>query len=991
MNDRFEELAEQSRTQPFAGFVCWKPEQVGAILNTEAAAPSARVLAATHHPVPLEQLDVSTAGVLRPRRTASEDEVVDVVAETHREAMIVPIIGPSGSGKSHFVLWLKAQLELREGASRRVVHIPKWQLSLPGVIDQLLQGESGPEFDDLRKKVHEVSASSDERAAAERFRNELCVALGELSPGDDDPDRAYVLDKLPSLLYDDAYARHLFEEKAALRRAVRTTRGGDTGSGDGETDEARFVPGDLPITLHGDEDKLGESANDFLAALRDARTETVTYELLNDVRDIAMRRVFGVEPNQLVRAMRELRRRFYERDNKMEIVLLIEDFTSLPGVQYELLEAMLELPLREGKQEICNLTAVIAVTSDRFNEILAHSDTLRTRLQSQGHVYSIDPHVGEDESALSTDDVEEFVARYLNAARVGQETIDARDGELPSICGECAHQSHCFAAFGATDRMGLYPFNHEVLAHLARAREMKLNPRDWVTTLRDTLSGEARALSAGEFPRTEWAETLMPADPEDRAEIALPSEVAVAAENTAHGERRKWLQTLWSETRDGVTDLDDVIHEAFQLSKVGQKIAPVPPQPGEDPKPPGQRADPIDLWVNGAVLKADQARKIRRALHQAILDRAGGATLLLSADNLETVFRPESINIDGAQGGGQLGADAVVLHYERSAESAEFFRVALDDSRSGTRGLAATARYLAHLEAQAGELNAFLAQRRRIWLEQIGPLTRALALAGLVFGRAPDATPAGLLKGIFERDDLPTASASQWFDALVGERPAKARGFGRDHLMRFTTALRSLDARDPAVLDASPLLKYLDDALTKSAVPDKSELPQQAAALATAFARLEPALENALTYLKEWRDAVSELIGDGTRLEVLVKRLNTLGARVRRSGEDLRLTLPARYEDDTPALLDKISGLIDRWETASLGERITAVLALDRPRLDELLEATRETSRELEQATKAIAKRAKQDGAGRSGDLAAQLVAELDGIEHVIGELYANA
>src|SRR4051794_24988531 len=200
MNDRFEEIAEQSQALPFAGFVCWKPENVGAVLNTEAAAPSARVLAATHHPVPLEQLDVSTAGVLRPRRTASEDEVADVVAEIHREAMIVPIIGPSGSGKSHFVLWLKAQLQLRGGASRRLVHIPKWQLSLPGVIDQLLQGESGPEFDDLRKKVHEASVSSDERAAAERFRNELCVALGELSPGEDDLDRAYVLEKLPSLL-----------------------------------------------------------------------------------------------------------------------------------------------------------------------------------------------------------------------------------------------------------------------------------------------------------------------------------------------------------------------------------------------------------------------------------------------------------------------------------------------------------------------------------------------------------------------------------------------------------------------------------------------------------------------------------------------------------------------------------------------------------------------------------------------------------------------
>lgn len=989
-HDPLDALKERSEQQPFRGFVCWDENVVSDVINPEAAAPSTEVLLATHQPVPIARLDVSEAGRLRPLDAFTEQDVLEVVKKRSNDPLIVPVIGPSGSGKSHFVLWLKAQLELEASeapaASRRLVHVEKGELSLSSVIEKLLMDERGEEFDALLDSVRKASAALDEEQAALLFRNALAYAIQELARGgrSADEEREYALAALPALLYDDTYARHLLKPDSSLRRAARAA----LGEREDETPEARFEHGDLPVTLHGEENKLGEAARLYLAAMNDARQAAATYTLLNEVRDDAMRRVFGVEPNQLVRVMADLRKRLFDRDPNTEIVLLIEDFTLLQGVQYELLEAMLDLPRRGGRQIMCELRAVIAVTRDRFTEILAHSDTLRTRLQSQGHIYSIDLRLGDDqEEALDREGLAAFAARYLNAARLGPEVVGKYSPEVPNACEWCENRPKCHAAFGdaagsGESGFGLYPFSRRLLEQLTVARGMRVNPRALLDTVRTTLVDEADALRHGRFPRDAWAEALLPADPALREEIELPFSLVETLKRTDAGERRVWLQTFWSSERGAATDVDAAIHEAFAIPPLGTRVEPKPedeqPDTSERQKP--RRTDPLQRWVSEGDLKGDLARRLRRQLRELIVQRAGGTGLLLSAEEFDRVFPEESIRIDGAEGGGHLGQEAIRMQFDRSPETGVFFQQVLTVEVEGWSAVEAVRlpEFVVEIQRRADELASFLEGRRREWESSLGPMLHAQALGGLAFGKAHEVTSSSLLAGAIDTTAAGDRAQAWLGSQVAADRAVESHRRGSAWLLRYATAARAVGS-SAAVVDASPFLRHLEELRATWAIPSPEEVPDVARALTRGLSRLVPAVDAAERYLNEWAADMRQALDDGSGLTELVERIDRTGARVRRRGLiDISFALPAHYDVRARELLPAVEAVISTWQTQSLGDRIVSLLKLDREQLDELLEATRLLTKQMDDA---LSEARRQVAAGRGQDasgLSQSLVTELE-------------
>ena len=212
---------QESGSDAFSKFLCWTPSGVTAVINPEAAAPSSAVLLATHQSVPLRRVDVPDAGEYAVlEQEVDESVVLNAVEERSAGALIIPVVGPSGSGKSHFVLWLRAKLDETSQPTRKVVYVPKGEVNLADVIDLILMDESGAEFDRLRASVREASASLSEERAAEELRNMMAISIQAL-PTDNDEVREAVIRGLPSLLYDADYATHLLARDGAFRRAAR--------------------------------------------------------------------------------------------------------------------------------------------------------------------------------------------------------------------------------------------------------------------------------------------------------------------------------------------------------------------------------------------------------------------------------------------------------------------------------------------------------------------------------------------------------------------------------------------------------------------------------------------------------------------------------------------------------------------------------------------------------------------------------------------------
>ena len=273
-------------------------------MNREAAAPNRAVLLATHQPPRIRRVTLSGAGIYGAEDVVSQDEVLAAVAAATDQSLIVPIIGASGTGKSHLVLWMKARLDNESSPNRKIIYVPKGDTSLPRVIDFILDGRTGSPFDEIRTAVANASRNMTPHEAARRFRDELAVAAAGINAASrgpaSEPLRSHVRAHIGALLDDPVYAARLIGVGRPLRRIVEQAMAGAS------EDAAEFEPADLDLALDAVEQQaLSAPARTLLGDLyahKPLHDEAI--RVLNEVRDSCLSRIFGVEPMQLVAVMR---------------------------------------------------------------------------------------------------------------------------------------------------------------------------------------------------------------------------------------------------------------------------------------------------------------------------------------------------------------------------------------------------------------------------------------------------------------------------------------------------------------------------------------------------------------------------------------------------------------------------------------------------------------------------------------------------------------
>src|SRR4051794_9115214 len=180
MSDRLDQLRSESLTSGYQGFRCWNERDVGDIMHREAAAPSRAVLLATHQPPRIRRVRVTDAGRYGTEDLVDQEQLLTRIREANDQALIVPIIGAAGSGKSHLVLWLRARLEEESAPNRKVIYLPKGETRLDRVIELILDGRTGSPFDEVRQAVASATRSMSLDEAARRLRDELSVAVRKI-------------------------------------------------------------------------------------------------------------------------------------------------------------------------------------------------------------------------------------------------------------------------------------------------------------------------------------------------------------------------------------------------------------------------------------------------------------------------------------------------------------------------------------------------------------------------------------------------------------------------------------------------------------------------------------------------------------------------------------------------------------------------------------------------------------------------------------------
>lgn len=632
---------------------------------TEAETAAEEVFLAVHQPMKLTR---SYYGGNTDPVPQTEEDVLDalLVKRPPSGTLILPIVGDSGVGKSHMIRWLDARLKLLpDHKERHIVRIPK-SSSLKEVMRLILKGLPGAKYKTLRDKLDAAKTPPDRLEATRTLQTKLLVALevtgkeasdrirrGIAKP-DDKARMAHCSERaLIALLLDPEIGKYFTSHDGddetkwgvLTRIADRCLHGSKrAGSGPAETE---FLPEDFGFITRSEElnlTLLSDSTGKYIPIVR--RDLASIIHFLNEVLETARSGLIDLGGVSLTDLFIDIRKNLLE--DGMELILLVEDFAVLAGIQGPLLDAMIREGIRDGIQELCTMRTALAVTEGRLSD-----ETVRTRAQARWKIDS-EPFTSEEE-AIAT--FENFVGGYLNAARWGVarliEMFRTRDNrENPSDWVRCFFDQHqnnmdeaeekLLLTFG-TSTLGnypLFPFNREAIRQLARQHLYdgptdiyRFDPRKLINRLLIPTIRDNRSLwQSGAFPPPDFSDF--------RIKLLAP-EVSLHAQSLlseADMRRAAPLVYFWGDNPKSPGEaaaLAVEIHDAFRIPRIDWGAKPV--RRALTPTPPADQAptvsvpasppkkDRVDTWTKildgwriNDVLSQPDGNKLRTLLSDAI-------------------------------------------------------------------------------------------------------------------------------------------------------------------------------------------------------------------------------------------------------------------------------------------------------------------------------------------------------------------------------------
>lgn len=614
-------------------------------IRTEAETADDAVLLAAHEPMPLKVREVGTGA--EQARTEGELLEAFLAPADDGSAVVVAITGDSGVGKSHMIRWLHAQLQRHLQRDRLVIVLVPKTASLRQVVELMLTPLEGQEYGRLRQELGRATDTLNPEAASRMLATALTIELkarekqwiAELRAGTTNDrslrERALHARGLQTVLFQGETFDYWLQP--VLLRIVGQALNGGSESSSG--DARRFVPGDLAVPPNFDITTVSREAQVYIQHLQgnDGAGASVAARVLQDELDAALRSVFrfseALGQRTLEEIVNDIRARLL-KDGK-ELVLLIEDFAALAGIQETLLSLMISESDHGGHRVRAPLRTALAVT-DGF---LPSRQTILTRAKREWVI----PNMGASEEDV-IQRLTRMAGRYLNAARWGVAALreqfrasqeqDLNEWVRPFNPELEEEEQEQLDAFGKASGHPLFPLSPLAVSALAR-REMTVdgkllfNPRKFINAvLRDVLLKRDAQVNS-QFPPPNFKGATL----KTNADLELRSQGRDA------GVRDRLVPALaiWAGDPRNLSDSPAVargVFAAFGLPwPFGAASAPPPPPaiPGrtQSPSPPSPPSPPLqqlgtsgmehdlEAWATGPLTQA-RANRLRTVLATAL-------------------------------------------------------------------------------------------------------------------------------------------------------------------------------------------------------------------------------------------------------------------------------------------------------------------------------------------------------------------------------------
>lgn len=912
----------QAPKEDFSLYACWHRSRVYEVMNTEAEKIPDDVFLAVHtsYPLNLVNPDRAVSGV---QEQVTPETFLKRFLDERQPHVQAVVLGNSGSGKSHFIQWLR--LNIPENPKRIVISIPRAGTGLRGVVKLLISNLPEAAQDVYLDKLRAAGGDHEPTPIRrQRLCSEIALALampevladrpGQTANPVEEQVRAELAELLPSFFRDPALIPVLTRDGGFIAALVEHIDHGAQGYRPVDQPSV-FTVQDLSLALpertYG---QLGESARLVYDQLENApELRAVALSIINSALQAATRQMLSLASNDLGNLMADIRRHFKRQDK--HLVLLIEDFAILRGIDRPLLDALIE----SGQgTDLCSLRWAMAVTTGYYGRI---ENTVQTRTNI---VVDMDLPRDAAESrigiakTLSDDEVLAFAARYLNVARMPKaelRTWHEASPELrtpvPNACGLCPHAQDCHASFGEAGGMGLYPFNRTALLMLARSQDEgfneRFNPRSLIRQVLAPMldlgpvATTAHAIEVNSFP----PEALLQRVGGSRIDDVTQDQWR--RDDPADGPRQITLTTLWGDQNRRRLEL--TVYRAFGIrepSGIPDRPDPIPPREKKVQDQVEQKRDPdweaLSAWVNNNTsLPQALTNKLRGLVFDALSRHIDWDQAGLSQSDFfgrqQHFFRPEYIIFQNpAVRPNQLNVNRVYLNIPLSKDNPEDLRqagIALQalvyfDSHKQWQAAAAPPRlpYLANCLEQWSDalLSKFNVMYKSDAWDPAASAAELLALGATLVGRsAADSSVLDLHGMLFTEwpEEPPVGTTGQWRNTYKSIYSSRAI---------LTRALRSVASGTKGgqagrFLDASrtlPSVRALQRRHWRvdTPLPRDADLPDPYGRVAKVhrevFGKLESAVQEALDQRRKWLADVRQAIAPDTTRAALIDELDSV-------------------------------------------------------------------------------------------------------------------
>ncbi|MCG9548896.1 protein DpdH [Vibrio harveyi] len=493
-------------------------KNIESCILSEAERLSDKLLLAVHHPMKLVVTSYGSEEIL----VKTQQELLEQLLAHNN---IIPLVGESGSGKSHLIRWLNAVANNHPKAEQEkwhIIRIPK-NASLSQVLEILLRGLEGDIFDNARDQIGKVANSLDPVTTTnlmfahivEAFRevparlqkqHQELQSVGKMTPekGQQFMAEMSFADELQHF-FDDPHIKAKFSGKDSavkgrVSRLIEIKSYAELLEDNFQVvaDDFKFASGDELST------QLGARARRAYANLQlesDAAKRQMAAEMTNKAIERACKlmfnRLFQFSTGNFQDLFKEIRK--YLLNQNRTLVVLVEDLAAISSIDDVLIESLLEQDIDDGVQVLCPMKSVIATTDD-LESYKSHRNTIWTRGRFEWRLPTDFDVENFPELKFTSEDVVDFCARYLNAARHGADAIDSLinikeiETELEAWSTDLEEsEQKTLDDFGysnisiSSDSSGengipLFPYNKQAITKLAKkhvfkGKRTRFNPR----------------------------------------------------------------------------------------------------------------------------------------------------------------------------------------------------------------------------------------------------------------------------------------------------------------------------------------------------------------------------------------------------------------------------------------------------------------------------------------------------------------------------------